>query len=135
MHWYLLKVCVFCLFVFCLFRAAPAAYEGSQARSPIAAVAAGLYHSQSNPDPSGVRDLYHSPWQCWIPNPLSEARGRSCNPMVPSWIRFHCAMTGTSHFFDEDLRPETNKKSYTLKDLPLAFYSFIDYYQVSICFK
>ena len=35
-------------FVFCLFRATPAAYGGSQARGPIGAVAAGLYHSYSN---------------------------------------------------------------------------------------
>ena len=33
---------------FCLFRAVPSAYGGSQARSPIGAVAAGLYHSHSN---------------------------------------------------------------------------------------
>ena len=35
-------------FVFCLFRAAPAAYGGSQARSLFGAVAAGLPHSYSN---------------------------------------------------------------------------------------
>ena len=35
-------------FLFCLFRAAPAAYGGSQARGRIGAVAAGLHHSQSN---------------------------------------------------------------------------------------
>ena len=34
--------------VFCLFRAAPAAYGGSQARGPIRATAAGLHHSHSN---------------------------------------------------------------------------------------
>ena len=34
--------------VFCLFRAAPAAYRGSQARGQIRATAAGLYHSHSN---------------------------------------------------------------------------------------
>ena len=32
----------------CLFRAAPTAYVGSQARGPIGAVAAGLHHSHSN---------------------------------------------------------------------------------------
>ena len=33
---------------FCLFRATPAAYGGSQARGLIGAVAAGLHHSHSN---------------------------------------------------------------------------------------
>ena len=33
---------------FCLFRAAPVAYGGSQARGPIGAIAAGLHHSHSN---------------------------------------------------------------------------------------
>ena len=36
---------IFYFFVFCLFRAAPAAYGGSQARGLIGAVAAGLHHS------------------------------------------------------------------------------------------
>ena len=42
--------CLFvCLFVFfCHFRAIPMAYGGSQARSQIRAVAAGLHHSHSN---------------------------------------------------------------------------------------
>ena len=35
-------------FFFCLFRAAPTAYGGSQARGLIGAVAAGLRHSHSN---------------------------------------------------------------------------------------
>ena len=42
-------------FIFCLLRAALAAYGGSQARGPIGAVAAGLCHSHSNsgPEPCG----------------------------------------------------------------------------------
>ena len=47
------------LFIYCLFRATPVAYGGSQARGPIGAVAAGLHHSL---------------WQRWILNPWSEAR-------------------------------------------------------------
>ena len=41
---------LFYLFIwsFCLFRAAPTAYGGSQDRGPIGAVAAGLHHSHSN---------------------------------------------------------------------------------------
>ena len=38
----------FILFYFCLFRAAPVSYGGSQAGGPIRAVAAGLHHSHSN---------------------------------------------------------------------------------------
>ena len=47
------------------------------------------------PDPSRVQDLHHGSWQHWILNPLSEARNRTCNLMVPSRIHFLCAMTGT----------------------------------------
>ena len=59
----------FCLFAFS--RAAPAAYGGSQARGLIGVVAAGLRHSS---------------WQLRILNPLSKARDRTRNLMVPSWI-------------------------------------------------
>ena len=37
-------------------------------------------------DPSWVCDLHHSSQQCWILNPLSEARDWTCNLMVPSHI-------------------------------------------------
>ena len=53
--------------VFCLFRAAPTAYGGSQARSQIGAVVAGLCHSHSN-----ARSLIHGarpgiePESSWI---------------------------------------------------------------------
>ena len=47
------------------------------------------------PDLSRVCDLYHSPRQCWILNPLSEARDPTHNHMVPSQIRFCCGMMGT----------------------------------------
>ena len=46
-------------------------------------------------DPSCVCDLHHNSWQHWILNPLSKARGRTHNLMVPSWIRFCCATMGT----------------------------------------
>ena len=29
-------------------------------------------------DPSWVCNLHHSSWQCWIPDPLSEGRNRTC---------------------------------------------------------
>ena len=53
------------------------------------------YARATTPDPSCVFDLHHSSWQRQIVNPLSEARDRTCNLIVPSWIRFHCTMKGT----------------------------------------
>ena len=50
-------------------------------------------------DPSHVWDLPHSLWQCQIPNPLSEAGDRTHNLMIPSWIRFCCAMMRTPIFW------------------------------------
>ena len=44
----LLVFASFFFFVFCLFRAAPAAYGGSQSRGPTGATAAGLHHSHSS---------------------------------------------------------------------------------------
>ena len=46
-------------------------------------------------DPSLACDLRRSSRQCWILNLLSEARDQTCNLMILSWIRFHCAMVGT----------------------------------------
>ena len=46
-------------------------------------------------DTSHIYDLHHSSWQHRILNPVSEARDRICNLMVPRWIRFHCATMGT----------------------------------------
>ena len=63
-------------FFFCLFRAAPEAYEGSQAR--------GLIRATAMPDLSLIFDLHHSSQQCQILSPLSEARDGTCNLTVPS---------------------------------------------------
>ena len=46
-------------------------------------------------DPSHVCDLHHSSQQHQILNPLSKARDRILNLMVPSLICFHNTMTGT----------------------------------------
>ena len=46
-------------------------------------------------DPSGVWDLHHSSQQCWILNPLNEARDQTRNLMVPSQIHFRCSTMGT----------------------------------------
>ena len=72
---------------------------GPQTRGLIGAMAASLHHSHNNtrfmlclqPTPQLI--------QHWILNPLSEARDQTFNLMVPSWIRFHCAMMGTPETF------------------------------------
>ena len=81
--------------LFCLLRAAPTAYGGSQARSWIRAVAAGLHHSLSNARSEPCLDLHHSSWQHRILNPPSGARDQSCNLMVTSRVCFPWATMGT----------------------------------------
>jgi len=49
-------------------------------------------------DPSRICDLHHSSQQCWILNPPGKARNRTHNLLVPHWIRFCCATTGTPGF-------------------------------------
>ena len=68
-----------CFFVF--FRAAPAAYGGSQARGWIGAAASGLQHSS---------------WQCQILNPLSEARDWTCILMDTNWVLNLMSHSGNS---------------------------------------
>ena len=75
-------------FFFFLFRAAPRARAGSQARG-LKSEPQLLAYTTTTPDPSRVRNLHHSPQQHHIINPLSEARDRTGNLMVPSWIHFH----------------------------------------------
>ena len=58
----------------------------------IGAVAATATATQ---DLSCICDLHHSPRQRLIFNPLSEARDRTRNLMVPSRIPFCCTMMGT----------------------------------------
>ena len=83
-----------CFFLF-LFRAAPTAYGGFQARGRIRAIAAGLHQATAAPDPSHVCNLHHSLWQLGILNPLSEAGDRTCFLMDASQIHFHWATMGT----------------------------------------
>ena len=47
------------------------------------------------PDPRRACDLHHSSQQCWILNPLCEARNRTHILMDASQICYHCAMTDT----------------------------------------
>ena len=63
-------------FFFFFFRAAPVANVSSQAKGQI-------------------RDLHHNSRQCWILNPLSEARGWTSILMETRQIRFCCTTTGT----------------------------------------
>ena len=65
---------LFFFFFSWIFRAAPMAYGGSQARGLIGAIAA---------------DLYHSSQQHWILNPLSEARDPTCVLMDTSQVCYH----------------------------------------------
>ena len=58
-------------------------------------------------DPSCVYDLHGSSWQCRILNPLSKAMVRTLNLMVPSWILFWCATTGTPVILFLLVRKET----------------------------
>ena len=63
-------------------------------------------------NPSCVSDLHHSSQQCWIHNPLSEARDRTRNLMAPSRIRFRCATTGTPKrllLIDEEMISQVRK--------------------------
>ena len=46
-------------------------------------------------DLSCIYDLHHSSWQRQILNPLSEARHRTHNFIVPSQVRFQCTTMGT----------------------------------------
>ena len=41
------------------------------------------------PDPSCIYDLHHSSWQCWIFNPLIEARDRTHVLTDTSWFSYH----------------------------------------------
>ena len=49
-------------------------------------------------DLSRIWNLHHSSQPRWVLNPLREARDRTRNFMVPSWIHFCCATTGTPVF-------------------------------------
>ena len=49
----------------------------------------------ATPDPSRICDLHHSSQQRQILYPLSEARDRTCNFMLLSWIHFRCTTMGT----------------------------------------
>ena len=65
-------------------------------RGPIRAIAAaGLHQSQSIARSEPYLQPTPQLWQCQILNPLSGARDRTCNLMVPSQISFRCTTMGT----------------------------------------
>ena len=80
---------------FLLFRAAPGAYGGSQVRGRIGVTAATYTTATAMQDPGRIWDLHHSSWRHQILSPLSKARDRTCNLVVPSQICFCCATMGT----------------------------------------
>ena len=82
-------------FFFCFFRATPAAYGSSQARGQIRATAATCATATATQDLGHICDLYHSPQQHRILNPLSKSRDRTGILMDASWVRFRLATTGT----------------------------------------
>ena len=83
----------FVLFCFSFFRAIPEAYGGSQARGSDRSCSC-----QPTPEPQ-QRQIWAASathlQQCQSLNPLSEARDWTGNPVVPSQICFHPAITGT----------------------------------------
>ena len=94
-QWELPDFFLFCFVLFCLFRATPAAYGGSQARDRIRTVATGLCHSHSN-----IRSEWHLRRTSQLmatpdPQPLKKTRDQTCVLMDTSQIRYHWGMTET----------------------------------------
>ena len=82
-------------FSFLLLRATPAACGGFQARAESELQLPAYTTATTMQDLSCICNPHHSSWQCQILNPLRKARDGTHNPMVPSWIRLHCATMGT----------------------------------------
>ena len=75
------------LFYFLLFRSTPAAYGISEAKGWIRATAAGLHTATAMQDLSHICSLYHSSWQCRIPEPRTPNHwGRPATKSTSSWI-------------------------------------------------
>ena len=74
------RVGFFFFLFFLAFRVTPSTYGGSQARGRNGAVAAAYARATAMLDLSRIFDLHPSLWQCWILNPLSEARDKNPKP-------------------------------------------------------
>ena len=86
----------FCFFfAFCFFRATCVAYGSSRLGVETEQQLPAYTIATATRDPSHICDLHHSSQQCWILNPLSEAKEGTWILMVPSWVRYHWATTGT----------------------------------------
>ena len=83
------------IFLFLLFRAAPATYRGSQARGLIGVQLPAYATATATPDPSRVCDLHHNSRQRRILHPLSEVRDGTHNFLAPNQIRIRCATMET----------------------------------------
>ena len=86
---------VFLFLFFCLFRATPVAYGGSQARVYLELQLPVYTTATATWDLSRICNLHQSSRQHQILNPLSEARDQTRNHMVPSRIHFRCTTMGT----------------------------------------
>ena len=49
---------------------------------------------------------------CWILSPLSKAKDQTRKLVIPSWIRFRCAMTGTHQTVNKFFKKVTSKTFY-----------------------
>ena len=65
--------------------AARVAYGSSHARGRIRAASGAYTTATATMDPSHICDLCHSLQQCWVLNPVNEARNRTRILMVPMW--------------------------------------------------
>ena len=68
------------IFVFCLSRGTPMAYEGSQTRGQMGAGATAYITATATWDPSCVFNLHHSSQQGQILNPLRKAKDQTHIP-------------------------------------------------------
>ena len=50
--------------------------------------------------------------QCWILNPLSKARDKTCNLMIPCRIRFCCTTTGTPKIISFEITSGLSQKNF-----------------------
>ena len=85
--------------LFCLFRAAPTAYGGSQARGPIGAITAALHHNHSNagsePYPKATPQLTATP----DPQPTGPGQGLNLQPHGSKTDLFPLCHNRNSRFY------------------------------------
>ena len=84
-------VILFYLFIFCFLWLHPRHMEIPRLGVKSELQLPGYTTATAMQDLGHICDLHHSSWQRRLLNPLSEARDRTHNLLVPSWIRVHCA--------------------------------------------